>query len=289
MIAIAVSAALAIFFFVKGRARKPEAGLERLRRLSGDEAETAEPVGKRSRRLLLAVVEIPCRVLPSPLKEKLGRDLPKRVPLSGFTIEQLIGIRVWGTATLPLFALFAFRFSRAGLFFALPCVALGIWSPDLLAGRSRGLYLDSVRRALPHTADMLYAFVLGGRNLDQAFKGAAESSPEPLKSLLGQAVREMELGSTREESFKKLLERCPLSELSSLLRSLLEAERRGHRLTGTLEIFSREIRLRRRDQLRVAVAKAPLKLLAPLVFLILPASVILTVGPTFLATLQRSF
>lgn len=99
----------------------------------------------------------------------------------------------------------------------------------------------------------------------------------------------MELGSTRAEAFERLLERCPLPELASLLRTLLEAERRGHPLAGTLEVFSREIRLRRRDQLRVIVAKAPLKLLAPLVFLILPASVILTVGPTFLTTMMHGF
>lgn len=161
--------------------------------------------------------------------------------------------------------------------------------PVLIAARHRDRYLDEVRRALPGMADMLYAFVLGGKNLDQAFRGGAESAPEPLRSTLTQALREMELGSTRAEAFERLLERCPLPELASLLRTLLEAERRGYPLAGTLEVFSREIRLRRRDQLRVTVAKAPLKLLAPLVFLILPASVILTVGPTFLTTLMHRF
>jgi len=149
--------------------------------------------------------------------------------------------------------------------------------------------METVKRALPDTADILYSLVLGGKNLDQAFKNAAALAPEPLSGYLMSAVREIELGSTREEAFDRLADRCPLRELKSLLRSLLEAERRGYSLSSSLSVFSREIRLRRRDALREAGARAPLKMLAPLVFLILPASVLLTVGPTFLATLQQVF
>jgi len=126
-------------------------------------------------------------------------------------------------------------------------------------------------------------------DFDQAFRAAAMLAREPLRSILSQSVREMELGSTRREAFDGLTGRCPVRELSSLLNSLLEAEKRGHSLSSSLAVFSHEIRLRRRDQVREAGAKAPLKMLVPLIFLILPASVLLTVGPTFLVTLQRVF
>jgi tight adherence protein C len=181
------------------------------------------------------------------------------------------------------------RFSATGLALAPVLAAFGLLLPRMVASRARARHVEAVRRALPDTADMLYAYVLGGKNLDQAFKGAARFAPEPLGPFLLHSVREMELGSTREESFDRLAAKCPVSELRSLLRSLLEAERRGYPLSTSLEVFSREIRLRRRDQMREAGAKAPLKMLAPLVLMILPASVLLTVGPTFLATLQRVF
>jgi tight adherence protein C len=236
-----------------------------------------------------ALVEMPLKLVPDALRKRLCSDLEVRAGLSGMSVELLAGIRVWTTFCLPVVVLLLLRFSGLGLMLSAPCAAFGWMLPLLLAARKREMYLDSVRRALPGTADMLYAFVLGGKNLDQAFRGAVDSAPEPLHSPLAQAVREMDLGTTRAEAFERLRERCPLPELSSLLRTLLEAERRGNPLAGTLEVFAREIRLRRRDQLRVAVAKAPLKLLAPLVFLILPASVILTVGPTLLSTLTNRF
>lgn len=272
LLGVGVALALALFFLTR----------------RGDRTARKEnrPGGRKS---YWTFVKIPLRLMPEALRKRLCSDLEGRVALSGMTEDQLAGLRVCATLALPVVILLLSRFSRIGLMLSAPAVAFGWMLPVLIAARHRDRFLDEVRRALPGTADMLYAFVLGGKNLDQAFRGGAESAPEPLRSTLTQALREMELGSTRAEAFERLLERCPLPELASLLRTLLEAERRGYPLAGTLEVFSREIRLRRRDQLRVTVAKAPLKLLAPLVFLILPASVILTVGPTFLTTLMHRF
>ena len=269
--------ATALFFFARGR-----------RKSAGYVEEKPKEEGKSGiRESCWTFVLMPLKLLPAAWRRRLCLDLEGRAALSGMTEAELAGLRLWATVSFPFVILLILRFSRMGLMLSAPGAALGWMLPVFLAARNRGRYLDAVRRALPHTADMLYAFVLGGKNLDQAFRGAAGSAPEPLRSPLAQAVREMELGSPRAEAFERLLLRCPLPELASLLRTLLEAERRGHPLAGTLEIFSHEIRQRRRDEVRVAVAKAPLKLLAPLVFLILPASVILTVGPTLIATLMH--
>lgn len=281
--------ALSLIFLLMGRRDPTETGMTRLRRLHGDSGEYPPPARKRAALRPGTLVELPYIVMPEPLRQRLSSDLRGLAPLSAFTVERLGGIRVCASLGLPVALVLLMKFNAASLILAMPLAAFGVMLPRLLAGRSRTGYFESVRQCLPYMADMLYTFVLGGKNLDQAFRGAAEVTPEPLGSLLRQAIREIELGASREEAFSRILARCPLPELSTLLRSLAEAERRGHPLSATLGVFSREIRLRRRDQLKVAVAKAPLKMLAPLVFLILPASVLLTVGPTFLATLKKVF
>ena len=190
---------------------------------------------------------------------------------------------------LPVAAVLLSGFSYLSLAAAPAGSALGFALPSLLASRHYRRYLDSLKAALPGVADILYASVLGGRNLDQAFRSASSAAAEPLCTVLGTALAEIELGASHAEAFERLVERCPLPELAALLRSLLESEKRGYPLSRTLEVFSRDIRLKRRDELRATAARAPVKLLAPLVFLILPASVILTVGPTFLVALKRGF
>jgi tight adherence protein C len=287
MVWVVLLAALALIFLFMGRSTHGEAGIDRLRRLTGDEIGVPAPGRSRHSEWIRTLVEAPLHVIPGPLKELLASDLLEVVPMSGFTLERLTGIRITAMLGLPFIFTALARFSKTAMIMAPMLAVLGLMLPRIMAARNRNRYLETVRGCLPHMADMLYAFVLGGKNLDQAFRGAADASPEPLKSLLMQAVRELELGATREESFGRILDRCPLPELSSLLRSLTEAERRGYAVSSTMAVFSRELRLRRRDQLRVSVAKAPLKMLVPLVFLILPASVLLTVGPTFLVTLNK--
>ncbi|MBU1671866.1 MAG: type II secretion system F family protein [Actinobacteria bacterium] len=289
MVLILVAAALAVLFLIAGLRRRTSTGVKRLHAISGAEEPDATPARSGLSAAVGAIMDVPARLMPRVLSDRLGAGLDRAAPLSGFTPERLLGVRVFGMVLLPAALLFATRFSRAAVLVALPLSLAGAALPVMLANRNRNSYLDSVRRGLPQTADMLYALVLGGKNLDQAFKGAAVCAPEPLAGLLARTVREMDLGATRSESFARLEKSCPLEELSSLLRSLIEAEKRGHPLGPTLGVFSREIRMRERDRLKVAVAKAPVKMLAPLVFLILPAAVMLTVGPTLLASLQKLF
>jgi len=285
------AAVLSVFFLVLGARSRKRGALDRLRALDGETDRTADllPAGRNAPRLFATIIELPYRMTPARLRRPLYGRLDSLSEPAGLTVPRLAGTCVWLTVGGPCFLILLTRFSTAGLVLAPVCGGLGLLSPWLIASRKQARLVEAVKRALPDTADMLYAFVLGGKNLDQAFRGAASLAPEPLGPFLQHAVRKMELGVTRREAFEELAALCPVRELASLLHALLEAERRGHSMAASLSVFSREIRLRRRDALRRAVAKAPLKMLAPLVFLILPASVLLTVGPTFLATLQRVF
>lgn len=280
-----VALAMSVLFFRLGRTQTGPSGLELLRHLDGDEPATA---GNR-RAGFGFILELPYRFAPERARAWLAGRMAPLCDSPGLEVPRLAGIAVYACLIVPVALLMLLRFSKGAIVVSALCAALGALAPRLIASRSRARYLEGVRQALPDVADLLYANVLGGKNLDQAFRSAADLASPPLDRFLARAVREMDLGSTRDEAFERLIATCPVSELSSLLRSLLEAERRGHSLSGSLAIFSREIRLRRRDTVREAGAKAPLKMLVPLVCLILPASVLLTVGPTFLLTLKRVF
>lgn len=283
-----LSLILSLMFFSLGRRKAELSGIERLRFLDGH-GQDAPGGDSRRKQGFGFVLALPYRFAPERLKRWMSTHLGKLCDAPGLEVPRLAGISIYLCLFLPLGLLLLLRFSKAGLVLAAACSALGLFAPRLISSRAKASYLEAVRQALPDVADLLYAHVLGGKNLDQAFKAASAMASPPLDVLLLKAVREMDLGSSRKEAFEGLVSACPVSELASLLRSLTEAERRGHSLSGSLAIFSREIRLRRRDAVREAGAKAPLKMLVPLIFLILPASVLLTVGPTFLVTLKRVF
>ncbi len=277
---------MALAFLLRGRrSRRPSAGpLDRLAALDGKGLEEAVTrVGP-----LESVLQLPYRLSPPAARRRLASGL-QGLSGPGRPTATLAGSRAWLLLAAPALPILATRFSPVGFALAVPAAVPGLLLPGIIATRRRARYLRSAGHDLPQFADLLYAYVLGGRNLEQAFGSASASAAGPLGDLMRQAVREMELGATREEAFSRVVAGCPLPELSGLLRSLVEAERRGYPVSATLEVFSREIRFRRSDEVRSLVAKAPLKMLAPLVFLILPASVLLTVGPTLLVTLGRLF
>lgn len=289
-------ACIAILLLLAGRLLRRSSGTPAKRPESrgGSEVEKSGTLscsmgrGRLSASVMRLAGDLGGRVPPAP-KAKLARDLQERAHLSGYSTEQLLGVRLILTVALPAGALLLLRFSLAAAALALPLSLAGYLLPRLLAARGRGRYLSNAREALPATVDLLYTYMLGGRNMDTALRSAAPLAREPLKSALEIAVNEVSLGAPREECFRRLKERVPLEEFESLLSLIVESEKRGHPPAVALEVFSRELRLRRRDRLRVAAARAPLEMLAPLVFLVLPASVILTVGPTFLATLKKVF
>jgi tight adherence protein C len=285
-----IAALLSLLFLISGRKQRAERVLARLERIE-ENAGPRETASRRDglRSVLVRFLELPARLLPSALVERLSADLQRYSGTPGVDLPRLFGLRCYAAIFLPTGTLLMLRFSALSALAAPIAFAAGAAIPVAMAASKRRRYLDEARAAIPDICDILYAFVLGGRNLDQAFSAAASSAAEPLHSLFETALRKIELGTVRAEAFEDMIGRCPVQELALLLRSLVEAERRGHQLSDTLAVFSRELRLKRRDQLRVVVAKAPLKLLAPLVFLILPASILLTVGPVVLLTLKHGF
>ncbi|MBN2169668.1 MAG: type II secretion system F family protein [Actinobacteria bacterium] len=287
MLWIAGIAVLSIFFLGLGQARNNETAMERLDRFHHHGKNRETFVEKERRGSIWRFFERVFELAPESVKAASRNGLDQFSPYIDYSIEVLAGLRICAVVCLPFTLLMMTDFSAAGIALSIPCAFLGALIPGIIASRRRSSFFYEVSRALPHTADILYSLVLGGKNLDQAFRGAAELSTEPLKSVLSTAIREIELGASKDESFDRLAGRYPVPQLSSLLRSILEAEKRGLELSETLKVYSRELRMRHRDEIHIRVAKAPLKILVPLVFLILPSAILLALGPTLLSTFSQ--
>jgi len=277
---------LSVIFICKGISHKGIA-LSRLEKISGKQSGKTDDKKGIKKLSFWGIMTAISNIVPSKLKNFLKSDLEKHAMHSGRSKEELLGVRIIAMIVLPLFALRIFGTAPFMFFIAACLVAAGYSSPILIANMEIERHLEEFRKVLPPAVDMLYTFVLGGKNLYQAFISVAAVSREPLKGEFEKTAREIEFGSPLAEALGRLEERCPLPELGLLLNSILESEKRGYPLSETLSVFSKELRLKRRDALKMRIAKAPIKLLAPLIFLILPASIILTVGPTFLVALKK--
>lgn len=156
--------------------------------------------------------------------------------------------------------------------------------PDFLISVRISSRRDEIAADLPDTVDLLTVCTQAGLNLPLALARVAERAPGVLGEELRRTVRQSELGVPRARALKELAERNEVEELDALVSTLVSSGRFGTRIAATLNSFSTEIRAKRRRKAEEEARRAPVKILFPLVFLILPAFILLTLVPLLIGT-----
>jgi tight adherence protein C len=138
---------------------------------------------------------------------------------------------------------------------------------------------SGIRRDLPETLDLLAISVEAGLGLEGAMEVVVEQDPGPLGRELSRTLQEMELGLSRRDALVNLKQRAQVTELSTFVQALVQADILGMPLARVLKIQADEMRLKRRQWARERAAKLPVKILFPLVACIFPAILVVILGP----------
>lgn len=157
--------------------------------------------------------------------------------------------------------------------------AAGFSVPDIVLGRRADDRQNDIRRTLPEALDLMAISVQAGVGLEQAVAVVTERLQGALGEELSRFLNEVQLGFSRREGLQNLRERNNCPELSTFILSLLQADALGIAIGDVLKTQATEIRAKRRARARERAAKAPVRLLFPLVFGILPALFVVILGP----------
>lgn len=145
---------------------------------------------------------------------------------------------------------------------------------------------EEMAAALPDVVDLLAVCSHAGLNISLSLRRVVERVSGPLGREIQRVIEEIDLGVPRARALKNLAARCGLPELEALVRVLLNSERFGTQIASSLESFSADVRGRLKRSAEEHARKAPVKILFPLVFLILPAFILLTVVPLLVSAFQ---
>jgi tight adherence protein C len=181
------------------------------------------------------------------------------------------GLLVGGAASpakAPLFALIL------GLF--------GFLGPGMLLNSRVQARQQLVAQELPDALDLLSVSVEAGLGFDGAVQKLTEHMEGPLIEEFELALGGMRIGEGRQEALKKMAERSASPEMSSFVRSIVQADQLGISLGRILRIQAGDSRLKRQMLAEEKAMKAPIKMLFPTVLFIFPAMFIVVLGPAFL-------
>jgi tight adherence protein C len=108
----------------------------------------------------------------------------------------------------------------------------------------------------------------------------AEQWQNALTEEFQRTVREMRLGTARDEALRSMVERTGVESLGTFVAVLVQSTRLGVSISDVLHIQAKQMRLKRRQRAEEQARQAAIKMVFPLAFLIFPAMFVVLLGPS---------
>ena len=214
--------------------------------------------------------------------------LRRRLGLAGLPddIDRFIGKKVALAVGVGILAATLGTVLRMALAILPVSVAAGFRAPDVWLARRAKRRQEEMTRHVADLVDVLVATTEAGLSPTVALRRSAAIMRGPLGEELSAVIGEIDLGASWREALDRLLARTDAPPLRRLVRALTRSQRLGTSVGSSLRSVAGDLRAERRALAEETARRAPVKMLFPLVFLILPAFLLLTVGPAVLATLR---
>jgi tight adherence protein C len=138
---------------------------------------------------------------------------------------------------------------------------------------------EQIEVELPELIDRLIVTLEAGIGFNAALQRSGERMTGPLGEELRLTLHEHELGLTMPAALSNMLQRCDVPSIRAFVRAVTQSEQLGISIGHVMRELATDIRKRRRQILEEKAQKAPIKMLFPLAFLILPALLLVILFP----------
>jgi tight adherence protein C len=227
------------------------------------------------------------RILPSSMVSGIER----RLMLAGEPVSLhfflALFLAMLGLAAVVLFAGLAQASSAVqalgAIVLALAVAILPLyWLRLKVAARKK-----AILKALPDAVDLVVTTVEAGLALDAALSEVGRETRGPLGDELRLTVRETTLGRSRRDALMRLNERTDVPELKTFVQAIVQAEQTGIPIGQVLRTQAAQIRLRKRQRAEAEAQRAPVKMVVVLALLVLPAMLLLVIGPAMIRMTEQ--
>jgi tight adherence protein C len=294
---IPVFAAIAVLLIVFGTMSRPpkDAVQQRLEQLvvkpkTLEEAELEQPFFERAiRPIVQRLSKLGRRGAQGNMVEVAEGRLHRAGYPGGLRGADWMGVKVlssivFGIAfTLIFLAVSGFP---VNILFGVGGLAVGFMAPEFWLGRKiRSRQTDMILQ-LPDALDLLTISVEAGLGFDAALAKVVEKMEGPLVSEFRQALAEIRMGRLRRDAMRDVATRCDVQPVTNFIGAIVQAEQLGVPIAKVLQIQSQQLRIERRQRAEEAAAKAPVKMLFPMVGCIFPTIFIVILGPAIVTVVR---
>jgi len=287
---IAVLAASAVLLITYGVAARPseDAVQARLSQLvvaprTIEEMELQQPFYERIVRPTIQRLAKAGRRQEGGMIARIDAKLEKAGYPGGLRGADWVGVKLMSLIAFVviffLLALFLTGSPVVGLLFIVVGAAIGYIAPEFWLGRKMKARALAMVLQLPDALDLLTISVEAGLGFDAALAKVVEKMEGPLVDEFRQALAEVRMGRARRDALRDVANRADAQPVSNFIGAIVQAEQLGVPIAKVLQIQSNQLRIERRQRAEEAAAKAPVKMLFPMVGCIFPTIFIVILGP----------
>ena len=235
------------------------------------------------------ISELVVRMTPQTALENTTRQLELAGNPNNMSAANFWAIR--GFLTI-LFAILGLILSDEGvgrtLLYMLGGGALGFYMPAMLVRSKIDRRKQAIVKKLPDALDLMTICVDAGLTFNSAMQKVDEKWDDALAREFGRVIYEMQLGKSRRQALRDMVDRMDVPDVTSFIAAVLQADQLGVGIGKVLRIQSEQMRIRRRQRAEEKAQQAPVKMLFPMVFLIFPSIFIVLLGPAGLQVARSS-
>ena len=255
-----------------------------------EELELQAPFVERVIRPQLArLAKVLARATPEQSRLELQRKLNLAGRPYGLEATEFTVVRYLFTGLMLLIGLGLGR-SVGGvkmLLFTAVGGAVGFFLPVLWLRQLVNKRRSDIEYTLPNAIDLLSVSVEAGLSFEAALGTVSEKLGGPLATEFLQVLQEIRLGRPRLEALDDLGRRVGVEDVHNLVQSIIQSAQLGTPISQILTLQADEIRRRRRQRAQELGARAPLKMLIPMVTCIFPTLWVMLLGPAILLILAE--
>ncbi|WP_307807353.1 type II secretion system F family protein [Naasia sp. SYSU D00948] len=213
-----------------------------------------------------------------------GLDLTVERYRSQQLLALLLGTAAGGVPTMLLLG------APPGVRLALPLLgaAIGLFGRDHLLGRAARRRLQRMREELPTVLEFLVLSLSAGEGLQDAIRRVSRIGSGAVAKELAVVMAEVGSGVPLATALGRMSRELRLPPLSRAVDHLIAALERGSPLAEVLRAQAEDCRNEARRILLESAGRKEIAMLVPLVFLILPTTVVIAIFPGLLV-LQTGF
>jgi tight adherence protein C len=226
----------------------------------------------------------PIEVIATTQKKLVAAGINMQ-PITMITLQVIMAVVL--PSLLAVFGITSKLEPPKAVAFLLFACAIGYFIPNMWLKSKVGARRMDITRALPDALDLLTISVEAGLGFDQALMKVVEKSKSALSTEFGKTLLEIRMGKPRREALKDMASRVDVPDLNQFISALVQADKLGVSIGNVLRVQSDQMRNKRRQRAEETAMKAPLKMSFVLVFFVLPALLIVLLGPAAINVIDQ--